>query len=123
MPAERSGTRHLERPAKRPGPERLLALHLVREPADGCVARQALAGPPDRDAPHDGNGKPEEERNHTGEIDPTRPAERDHARGEQERCEANGRCTTGRCDQARQPTALAIDEIGDRHAVGRLVTA
>jgi hypothetical protein len=82
-------------PRERPGPERLLSFHLVREPADRCVARQALAvhqtaTPATTRRRTRGGTEPH------GEIDPSRPTERDDAAGEQERCEANGRCTTGR---------------------------
>ena len=123
MATARAGARHLERTTQRARAQRLLALDFEREPADGRLVCETLARPPDRYAHDDQHREPHDERQDAREIDPPRTAQSKDAGGQQERRDADGSRAARGGNEARQPAALAVAEIDDRDAVGRLVTA
>jgi hypothetical protein len=120
---ERARVGNLQCAADRAGAQRLLALDLEREATHGRIANQTPTRPPGRRDRDDRDRQPHDERDHPREVDPSRATQQHHARREQQRRQPDRRRTTRRGDQPRDASAFAIDEIDDRHAAGRLVTA
>src|SRR5215203_1765187 len=123
MTAERSGARNLERSAEGAGAQRLLAFHLERESADGRFVDETSPRPPHGNRHHGANGEPHHEGQHAWQVDPSGAAEPNDATREKQRRDTNGGGAACSSDESRKPAALAVDEIDDRHAAGRLVTA
>ncbi|HET6680642.1 MAG TPA: hypothetical protein VFG84_05535 [Gemmatimonadaceae bacterium] len=74
--------------------------------------------PRDRDHAH-----PHQEWRHARQRHPSRAAQQPDAHGKQHTHNGNGAGGARGGDPPREPRALALNELDDRHAAGRLVTA